>query len=236
MLNCIIIADDVSSKLLTAYIAKSLSLHLVGIYNNDSVSILNHLSHQNKIDIAIIDVKIVGQETIDIINNLRNKPNIIGLSSDGQYALNAFTNNFIDYIIKPVSCSRFYRAIDKAIRYNSCKDFDIITNKEIYIKKDSVLVKMKINEIAYIEALENYIIICTIDKKYIVHFTMKGIENQIPSSIFQRVHRSFIVNKKLIKTINENYLQIMIGDNLKELPIGNLFRDKIMNDLSILNK
>jgi len=109
------------------------------------------------IDLAIIDVKIAGQETIDKIIGLKNPPNIVGLSSDGQYALKAFVFNFVDYLIKPVSYSRFYRAVDKAIRYNSHKDFNNTGDKEIFIKKDSSLVKLNMKDIDYIEALENYI-------------------------------------------------------------------------------
>ena len=115
-------------------------------------------------------------------------------------------------------------------------DFNNSDDKEIFIKKDSSLVKLNMKDITYIEALENYVILNTRDKKYTIHFTMKGIESQLPPDNFLRVHRSFIVNKRQIKTINENNLQIMLNDNLINLPIGKTFKDVIMNDICVMNK
>ena len=71
-------------------------------------------------------------------------------------------------------------------------------SNEVFIKKGSSLVKLNLKEIIFIEALENYITLNTTDEKYTIHFTMKAIENQLPSGIFIRVHRSFIVNKSMI--------------------------------------
>ena len=95
--------------------------------------------------------------SLDRIIRLSNPPGIIGVSSNGQYAMKAFVYNFVDYLIKPVSYSRFCRAVDKAIRYNSQKDFWDSDDKEIFIKVDSSLVRLNMKDITYIEALENYI-------------------------------------------------------------------------------
>lgn len=235
MMNCIIVDNKPDSKLLGDFVAKCSSLNLVGVYN-DSASVLHHLSEKNNTELAIIDIKIAGQETIDKINSQKNPPKIIGISSDGQFAVEAYVNNFIDYLIKPVSYSRFYRAVDKALRYYSQEDFNNNGEREIFIKKDSSLVKLNMNDITYIEALENYVILYTSDKKFTIHFTMKGIESQLPPDNFIRVHRSYIVNKNLIKTINENYLQIMLKDNVIDLPVGRSFKDVILNDIFVMNR
>jgi DNA-binding LytR/AlgR family response regulator len=235
MLNCIILDEKESSKIIEGFVADCSSLNLVGIFN-DSTSVLNHLRERHNTDLAIIDIQIAGKETIDKIASLDNPPDIIGVSSDGQYAVEAFVCNFVDYLIKPVSNSRFYRAVDKAIRYYSHEDFNYGDDTEIFIKKDSSLVKLNMKDITYIEALENYVILYTRDKKYTIHFTMKGIERQLPPDNFLRVHRSFIVNKRQIKTIRENNLQLMLNDNLIDLPIGKTFKDLIMNDICVMNK
>ena len=91
-------------------------------------------------------------------------------------------------------------------------------------------------DIAYIEALENYILLNTIDKKFTLHFTMKGIESQLPPELFLRIHRSFIVNKKLIKTIDESSLKINLGNTLKTVPVGKSYRNLILNDICVMNK
>lgn len=235
MLNCIIIDDKVNSNILGGLVAKCHSLNLVGTYN-DSGSALNKLSKQHNIDLAIINIKMAGADSFDMINNLSNPPNFIAVSSDGQYAMKAFDYNFVDYLLKPVSYSRFCRAVDKTIKYNSQKEISNTRDMEIFIKKDSSLIRLNIKDITYIEALENYIILNTNDKKYTLHYTMKGIEYQLPPDIFKRVHRSFIVNKNLIKSINEGYVQIIIGNNLKNLPIGKSFRNIMMNELIVMSR
>jgi len=235
MLNCIIIDDKVDSNILGSLVAKCPSLNLVGTYN-DSGSALNQLSNQHNIDLAIIDIKMAGVDGFEMIKNLKNPPDFIAVCSDGQYAMKAFDYNFVDYLLKPVSYSRFCRAVDKTIRYNSQKEISNPRDMEIFIKKDSSLIKLNIKDITYIEALENYIILNTNDKKYTLHYTMKSIEYQLPPDIFKRVHRSFIVNKKLIKTINEGFVQIILGDNLKELPIGKSFRNTMLNELFVVSR
>jgi DNA-binding LytR/AlgR family response regulator len=233
MMNCIIIDDKVNSELLGRLVAKCSSLNLIHTYN-DPISAFEQLSKLHHVDLAIIDVRIAGLGSLDRIIRLSNPPGIIGVSSNGQYAMKAFVYNFVDYLIKPVSYSRFCRAVDKAIRYNSQKDFWDSDDKEIFIKVDSSLVRLNMKDITYIEALENYITLNTINKKYTIHFTMKGMGNQLPPEIFIRIHRSFFVNKRLIKTINENNLQIILGANLKYIPIGKSFRDTILKNISVM--
>jgi DNA-binding LytR/AlgR family response regulator len=130
--------------------------------------------------------------------------------------------------------SRFCKAVDKAIRYYANKEVSNSDANEIFIKKGSSLVKMKIKDIIYIEALENYVTLNTKNEKFTIHFTMKAIENQLSSETFIRVHRSFIVNISLIKNIKENSLDLIIGNELRTIPIGNSFRDPLLNRINIM--
>jgi DNA-binding LytR/AlgR family response regulator len=133
-----------------------------------------------------------------------------------------------------VSFSRFCKAVDKAIRYFVNREVSNSDANEIFIKKGSTLVKLKIKDIVYVEALENYVTINTKNEKFTIHFTMKAIEYQLPSDMFIRVHRSFIVNISLIKTIKENSLDLIIANGLREVPIGNSYRDPLMNRINIM--
>jgi len=98
-------------------------------------------------------------------------------------------------------------------------------DNEIFIMKGSSLIKIKLKDIIYIEALENYVTLNTNLERFTIHFTLKAIENQLPSEIFIRVHPSFIVNKSMIQAIKEDSLDLKVGDTLKNLPIDNSFRD-----------
>jgi DNA-binding LytR/AlgR family response regulator len=170
----------------------------------------------------------------DFIGSLVFPPSLIIVSSAEEYALRAFDFNVVDYLLKPVTYGRFCKAIDKTIRYYSRKETASTGDEEIFIKKGSSLVKLKIRDIIYIEALENYVNLNTKDDRYTIHFTMKAIENQLSAGVFVRVHRSFIVNKSLIQTIKENSLDLNVGGSLKNIPVGKSFRDSLLNDINVM--
>ena len=94
--------------------------------------------------------------------------------------------------------------------------------------------KLKLRDIIFIEALENYVTLTTNDDKFTIHFTMKAIENQLPSGVFIRVHRSYIINKSMIQAIKENTLDLNVGGSLKSIPVGKSFRDSLLNDINVM--
>jgi DNA-binding LytR/AlgR family response regulator len=233
-MNCIIVDDDnMSCKILEGYVAKATTLNLIGIFN-DSVEARNILTSRKDIDLIILDIQMPEMNGFDFIGSLDYPPNIIIVSSAEEYALKAFDFNVVDYLLKPVTYGRFLKAIDKTMRYFARKEVTNTGDEEIFIKKGSSLVKLKLKDIIYIEALENYVTLNTRDDKFTIHFTMKAIENQLPSGIFIRVHRSFIINKSMIQTIKENSLDLNVGDTLKSLPVGKSFRDTLLNDINVM--
>ena len=233
-MNCIIVDDDkLSCKLLEGYVGKSTSLNLLGIFN-DSVSARNELSKRKDIDLIFLDVEMPEMDGFDFIGSLEFPPNIIIVSSAEEYALKAFDFNAVDYLLKPIPYARFCKAIDKTIRYFTRKEPINSGDQEIFIKKGSSLVKLKLKDIIYVEALENYVTVNTGDEKYTIHFTMKAIENQLPSALFTRVHRSFIINKSMIQAIKENTLDLLVGNTLRSIPVGKSFRDTLLNDINVM--
>jgi DNA-binding LytR/AlgR family response regulator len=233
-MNCIIVDDDkMSCKILEGYVKKSTSLNLIGTFS-DSVDARNILTERNDIDLIILDIQMPEMDGFDFIGSLENPPNIIIVSAAEEYAVKAFDFNVVDYLLKPVSYGRFCKAIDKTIRYFSHKEAQNTGEEEIFIKKGSSLVKLKLKDIIFIEALENYVTLTTHDDKFTIHFTMKAIENQLPSGIFIRVHRSYIINKSMIQTIKENSLDLIVGDTLKSIPVGKSFRDTLLNDINVM--
>jgi DNA-binding LytR/AlgR family response regulator len=232
-MNCIIVADKISCKLLEEFVGKSSSLNLVGTFS-DSVSVRNQLSKRQDIDLVFLDIEKIEMDVFNFISSLDYQPNIIIVSSCDQNALKAFDFNVVDYLLKPVTYSRFCKAIDKVIRYYSTSRVSNSADNEIFIKKGSSLIKLKLKDIIYIEALENYVTLNTNDDRFTIHFTMKAIENQLPSGVFIRVHRSFIINKSMIQTIKENTLDLIVGDVVKSIPVGKSFRDSLLNDINVM--
>jgi DNA-binding LytR/AlgR family response regulator len=233
-MNCIIVDDDnMSCKILEGYVAKSSTLNLIGIFT-DSVEARDVLTKRKDIDLIILDIQMPEMNGFDFIGSLDYPPNIIIVSSDEGYALKAFDFNVVDYLLKPVTYGRFCKAIDKTMRYFARKEVPNTGDEEIFIKKGSSLVKLKLKDIIFIEALENYVTLNTRDDKFTIHFTMKAIENQLPSGVFIRVHRSFIINKSMIQTIKENSLDLNVGESLKSIPVGKSFRDTLLDDINVM--
>jgi DNA-binding LytR/AlgR family response regulator len=233
-MNCIIVDDDkLSCKILEGYVNKYASLNLVGVFN-DPVSARNEISKQKDVDLILLDVKMPEMDGFDLIGSLDHPPNIIIVSGGGEFALKAFDFNVVDFLLKPISYARFCKAIDKVVRYFAPKEGSKSGDEEIFIKKGSSLVKLKLREIVYVEALENYVTLNTNTDKFTIHFTMKAIESQLPSGVFIRVHRSFIINKSMIQAIKESSLDIMVGHIVKNIPVGKSFRDSLLNDINVM--
>ncbi len=233
-MNCIIVDDDkLSCKIIEGYVSKFTSLNLIGSYS-DAVAARNILHDRHDIDLIILDIEMPELNGFDFIGSLDSPPNIIIISSAEEHALRAFDFNVVDFLLKPVTYGRFCKAIDKTIRYFTRRETTNTGDEEIFIKKGSSLVKLQLREIVYIEALENYVTLNTSDDKFTIHFTMKAIENQLPSGVFIRVHRSFIINKSLIQTIKENSLDLVVGSSVKNIPVGKSFRDSLLNDINVM--
>jgi DNA-binding LytR/AlgR family response regulator len=233
-MNCIIVDDDkICCKLLEGFVKKSTSLNLIGTFS-DSVSARNELYKRHDIELIFLDVEMPEMNGFDFIGSLDHPPNIIIVSSAPEYAIKAFDFNVVDYLLKPVPYSRFCKAVDKTIKYFSRKEQVSSGDEEIFIKKGSSLEKLKIKEIIYVEALENYVTLNTKDERFTIHFTMKAIENQLPASVFIRVHRSFIINKSLIQTIKENSLDLIVGNTLQNIPVGKSYRDFLLDDINVM--
>lgn len=233
-MNCIIVDDDtLSCKILEGYVNKYASLNLLGVYN-DPITARNEIAKQKEVDLVLLDVKMPEMDGFDLIGSLDHPPNIILVSGEGEFALRAFDFNVVDFLLKPVSYARFCKAIDKVSRYFAPKEPPKSGDEEIFIKKGSSLVKLKLKEIVFVEALENYVTLNTNTDKYTIHFTMKAIESQLPSVVFIRVHRSFIINKSMIQAIRENSLDILVGNTVKNIPVGKSFRDSLLNDINVM--
>ncbi len=234
-MNCIIIDDDkLSRKVVEEFVNRTDGLNLINSFEN-AVSAINVFNEDADIDLIFLDIEMPEMSGIDFLETLKNPPQIIIISSKDKYALSAFEYDVTDYLLKPITYGRFFKAVDKANeRYKQSK----IDSKgeEIFIKKNSALVRLRYEDILWVEALENYVIFNTFSDKYTIHFTMKAIEQKMPSNKFTRVHRSFIVNTSSIKVIEDNAIVIKTKEGNKTIPIGKSYKDKLMGDINLMIK
>lgn len=233
-MNCIIIDDDLMSRrIIEEFISRTDQLRLLASYEN-AVDAINVFSNDEDVDLIFLDIEMPEMSGIDFLETLTNPPQIIIISSKDKYALDAFNYDVTDYLLKPISYSRFFKAINKAnVRFKNKVDSK---ENEIFIKKNSALVRLKYDDILWVEALENYVIFNTFNEKYTIHFTMKAVENKLPSSKFTRVHRSFIVNTSRINVIEDNAIIIKVHDGSKSIPIGKSYKENLLRDINLIIK
>lgn len=236
-MNCVIIDDDpLSRKIIEGFISKTEVLNLIGSFESplDSFQIFEK---EEPVDLIFLDVEMPEMSGLDFLNSLDFSPMIIIVSGQEKYALEAYEYDVIDYLLKPLALPRFYKSVTKA--QNRFQDKESISNypEEIFIKKkNSTLVRLKYDDILWVEALENYVTVNTRREKFTIHFTMKAIENKLPSGKFKRVHRSYIVNVRQIHQIEDNNVIIKIDNGSKVIPIGKSYRDNLMDDLNLISK
>jgi DNA-binding LytR/AlgR family response regulator len=235
-MNCIIIEDDpLSVRIIQEFIRKTTDLNLVHTFSN-AIDAINILHTDESIELIFLDIELPEMSGLEFLDSIKEAPQVIIISSKGLYAADAFNYEVADYLVKPITYARFYKAIQRTRKRMEKDKLDKIGRSEIFIKKDSTLVRLKYDEILWIEALENYVIFNTFNEKFTIHFTMKAIEQKLPQDKFIRVHRSFIVNTSSIDAIEDNSVLVKVHDGIKSIPIGKSYKDKLMGDINLIVK
>ena len=219
-MNCIIVDDDgTSRKIIEAFVDKSSDLALQGSFSNAPEAL--GFIKGNVVDLIFLDVEMPEMSGMEMLDALKPGVDVIFFTSKAEYAVEAFNKNAVDYLMKPITFDRFEKAVNK-LRQNKQED-----SKFIFVKSNSVLVKLAVSSIDYIESIGDYVGVHVGGKRYVVHTTMKEAEQKLPSAEFCRIHRSFIVNFNQIDQIEENTVSI----SNKVLPVSRTYRKILMGRL-----
>ena len=235
-MKCIIIDDDELSRIvLRDHVKKITTLKLVKIFTN-APDAIEYLKKSSDIDLIFLDMEMPEMSGIGFLKSLKNLPQIIITSSKISYALEAFEYDVTDYIQKPVMYTRLYKSVNKAVEtLRKIKQAPVI-NDGLFIKKSATsLQRLQFDDIIWIEALENYVGIHTYDNKYTILFTMKSLLSRLPAKMFERVHRSFIVNINKIEFLEEENLIIKTKAGKKDIPIAKSYRSKLNDKLNLIS-
>lgn len=236
-MNCIIIDDDpLSLQVVEEFVKRTEFLELKYTFN-DAVEAINTINvSEENIDLIFLDIEMPEMSGIEFLNTVKDLPQVIIISSQEKYALQAFDYDVVDYLLKPITFSRFYKAASKAQNNSATTEMRQKQKNEIFIKKDSALVRLKYDDILWVEAMENYVVINSYDQKFTIHFTMKSIIQQLPPDRFKRVHRSYIVNVGNIDRIEDNYVIIKGRKTTKSIPIGKAYKEKFLKEINLIGK
>jgi DNA-binding LytR/AlgR family response regulator len=185
------------------------------------------------VDVLLLDIEMPGMSGLELTKNLVNKrPVIIFITSKREYAADAFDLNVADYIIKPISGSRFIQAIDKAreILDSNKEEAKIKEDEFIFIRDSNIIRRLKLDNILFAEAMGDYVKLYTQEKFYAIHTTLKSVEERLPASRFLRVHRSYLVAINKIDSLEGGVLII----NRTPLPVADAYRSALNKRMNII--
>ena len=227
-MNCIIVDDEELSQLaLKKCVEQVKSLKLIAVCN-DAIE-ATEVIQKNAIDLIFLDIEMPNMSGIDLVKNF-DVPQIIFITSKTEFASEAFELDVTDYIVKPVELPRFMKAVQKAKDIYDTDEHPQVGDDYVFVKHDSRYIKIKMEDIHYIEALADYVNIYLSDTRYTILSTMKAIEAKLPSKDFVRVHRSYIVRIDKIKEIEDN--TIVLGEKL--IPVSRSYKENLMKHLKML--
>ncbi|MBT8254499.1 MAG: LytTR family DNA-binding domain-containing protein [Bacteroidia bacterium] len=235
-MNCIIIDDEAAARMIIQQLCAQLDdLQVVEEFPN-AIQAIKYMNQNEDVDLIFLDIHMPDFTGFDFIQTLINPPQIILTTSDRNFAIEAFEYDCIaDYLVKPVELPRFKRAVAKAqSRINSASSTEAIgldsSDNELYVNIDRRLIKIDIPSIYLVEAKGDYIQVKTETKNYTVHSTLKKIADKLPSSLFLKVHRSYIINVSKIIDIEDN--SVLIKKDV--IPVSRSNRPELMKRLNLL--
>jgi DNA-binding LytR/AlgR family response regulator len=230
------IVDDepLARSLLTQYVAKIPSLELLQACSNP-LEALDYL-RETQVDLLLLDVQMPDLTGINLLKIIPKKPMVILTTAYSEYALEGYDLDIVDYLLKPITLERFLKAIEKVIqRLTGTQNTPLsaepaaperiqlqteATQPYLFVKDGSKLVKVKLQDILYVEGLKDYVAIHTPTKKVVTLQRIKSLEAQLPENQFVRIHNSYIVALEWIDAIFKEKVQI--GATL--LPISDTYR------------
>ena len=234
ILKCAITDDEpLALDLLESYVRKTPALELSGKYHS-AVEALSGLK-ENPVDLLFLDIQMPELDGIEFSRMISPSTRVVFTTAFGNYALEGYKVNALDYLLKPVSYPEFMRTVGKALEWFSIsrKAADAQTagsqvpgdRESIYVKSEYRLVRLPFDSIIYIEGLKDYVKFCmeSPEPPVLSLMNMKNLEESLPADRFMRVHRSFIVNLSKIRAIDRGRI-ILENANI---PVGDTYRESL---------
>jgi len=232
-LRCLLIDDEPPAlKILASYISNINGLEIVAQCKN-AIEALDVL-HQKTVDVIFLDIKMPKILGTEFLKNLSHPPKVIFVTAYRDYAVEGYELDAVDYLVKPVSFERFFKAITKL---NRVIDKEAITttieyksNPEafVYLKVDKDMKKIFVNDIVYIESWKDYVKLFLVNNRnLLVKQSISAMENLLSEHKFLRIHRSYMVSLNKISSYNSLSVQV----DTTEIPIGRLYKQTVMERL-----
>lgn len=230
ILKCAIVDDEpLALELLKSYVKKAPVLELNGAYSS-AIEAMKMLP-DNPVDLLFLDIQMPELNGLEFSHMVPEDTRIVFTTAFGQYALDGYKVNALDYLLKPISYTDFLQSINKAVQWFDRKrgtDNEPTDKSDfIYVKSDYKLIQISLKDILYIEGLKDYVKIhLEGESRPILSLTsLKALEEKLPTDRFIRVHRSYIVQKQKIKVIDK--ARIVFGKEY--IPVSESYKQELQN-------
>lgn len=226
MINCIVVDDEPHAReLIKLHLSQLDGFNLVASCASaiEAGVVLN----ENDIDLIFLDIQMPVLKGVDFYHGLANKPDVIFTTAHRDYAVEGFDLNAVDYLLKPISFARFFKAVERVRRKpvseaTSPEDKVLPSNGWLLVREDRKNVRLNLDDILYIKSLKDYLEIYMKDEKHIIKETISAMESRLPNN-FIRSHRSYIVNTNEVTAFTKYDLEL--GE--LEIPIGESYREAV---------
>lgn len=232
--NCLIIDDEpLARQLIKEHLSKVPGFTVAAECGTamEAVSFLR--SH--KVDLIFLDIQMPQITGLDFLRTLNVKSKVIITSAYREYAIEGFEFEVIDYLLKPITFERFFKALSRFCQIQEAGNkpaVSVVDDKSsegfIYVKENKRYVKVVFSDVVYIEGFSEYIKIYTHNKRVITKLSLTWMEEQLPTNDFIRIHKSFIVSLRKIEAFTANSIEIAN----KELPIGRSYKNSLARVLN----
>lgn len=234
-IKCALVDDEpLAIRVLENHIEKIDSMEVVSVCNN-AMEFLDALKNK-KIDLVFLDIQMPNLTGIEMLKTLPEPPAVVITTAYRNYAIDAFELDVLDYLLKPITFERLLKAVNK---YHSRNQKQVVhvsgsnsaesEDAYIYIKRNKTMIKIMVEDIIYIESLKEYIRIHTADEKFMTKQKLSLMEEKLPDNEFLRIHKSFIVAIKKVKTISPSTIGLF--EDI-QLPIGRSYKAYVLNRLN----
>ncbi|MBO4786555.1 MAG: response regulator transcription factor [Prevotella sp.] len=208
-MTCIIVDDEpLAVKLLESYVARTPELQLMGSYT-DSVEAMTAIKSL-AVDLLFLDIQMPDINGMELARLIPEKTRVIFTTAFKEYAFESYEVSALDFLLKPIRYNKFIAAVEKAQRWFSRETETAVTTApagrdNIFIRVDGELRQLNMSDIMYVSGMKDYVVFYLDDgSKLITHITMKAVEDMLPASDFLRIHRSYIVALKKIRSVDRN--------------------------------
>lgn len=219
-IKCLIIDDEpLAIKVVENHLKEFQNFEVIETFNNPIEALL--LLEKGNVDVLFLDINMPKMNGLDFAKTLNSKMNVVITSAYREYAVESFDLNVLDYLVKPIPFNRFLKTINKItqkvyLQKGIQKEEGSNNESFIFLKVDKKLIKIKFEDILYVESLKDYIKVFTTSGNYLVHKSLTSMTEELPDSNFIRIHRSYTIAIDKVKSVEGNLVEIATT----KIPIG----------------